>query len=88
MARYKAIDTSPRFLALDLERQLLPGSFEHAVHHLLDHEFDLSHFDTRYCHDQSGACAYPTDRRLLERGRRYLVKLADRQGIKPRLSSR
>ena len=42
MALYKAIDTSPRFLAVDLEKQLLPGSFEHAVHHLLDHEFDLS----------------------------------------------
>ena len=59
MARYKAIDTSPRFLAVDLEKQLLPGSFEHAVHHLLDHEFDLSHFDTRYRNDQSGATAYP-----------------------------
>jgi len=58
MARYKAIDTSPRFLAVDLEKQLLPGSFEHAVHHLLDHEFDLSLFDTRYRNDQSGACAY------------------------------
>lgn len=59
MARYKAIDTSPRFLAVDLEKQLLPGSFEHAVHHLLDHEFDLSLFDSRYRNDQSGASAYP-----------------------------
>lgn len=59
MARYKAIDTSPRFLAVDLEKQLLPGSFEHAVHHLLDHEFDLSRFDIRYRNDQNGASAYP-----------------------------
>ena len=59
MARYKAIDTSPRFLAVDLEKQLLPGSFEHAVHHLLDHEFELSVFDGRYRNDQSGASAYP-----------------------------
>lgn len=59
MARYKAIDTSPRFLAVDLEKQLLPGSFEHAVHHLLDHEFDLSLFDSRYRNDQNGASAYP-----------------------------
>ena len=59
MARYKAIDTSPRFLAVDLEKQLLPGRFEHAVHHLLDHEFDLSLFDARYRNDQSGASAYP-----------------------------
>lgn len=59
MARYKAIDTSPRFLAVDLEKQLLPGSFEHAVHHLLDHEFDISLFDSRYRNDQNGASAYP-----------------------------
>ena len=26
MARYKHIDVSPRFLAVDLKRQLLPGS--------------------------------------------------------------
>ena len=27
MARYKYIDTSPRLLAVDLQRQLLPGTF-------------------------------------------------------------
>ena len=32
MARYKTIDLNPRFLAVDLEKQLLPGSFAHAVH--------------------------------------------------------
>lgn len=58
MARYKAIDTSPRFLAVDLEKQLLPSSFEYAVSHLLDHEFELSLFDSRYQNDQSGASAY------------------------------
>ena len=35
MARYKPIDTSPRFLAVDLHKQLLPGSLAHAVDHLL-----------------------------------------------------
>jgi len=59
MARYKAIDTSPRFLAVDLAKQLLPGSFEYAVHQLLEHEFDLSIFDDRYRNDQAGATAYP-----------------------------
>jgi len=59
MARYKAIDLSPRFLAVDLEKQLLPGSFAHAVHHLLDHDFDLSGFDARYRNDDTGASAYP-----------------------------
>jgi hypothetical protein len=34
MARYKHIDTSPRLLPVDLARQLLPGTFEHALNHL------------------------------------------------------
>jgi hypothetical protein len=59
MARYKPIDTSPRFLAVDLERQLLPGSFEHALNHLIDHELDLTGFDSRYKNDLTGAPAYP-----------------------------
>lgn len=48
MARHKWIDTSPRFLAEDLAKQLLPGSFEHAVHHLFEHEIDLGGFAARY----------------------------------------
>ena len=59
MARYKHIDTSPRFLAVDLERQLLPGTFEHALNFLIDHQIDLSGFDTRYRNDLTGAAAYP-----------------------------
>jgi transposase len=59
MARYKLIDTSPRFLAVDLSRQLLPGTFEHALNHLLDHEIDLSRFDARFKNDVVGAAAYP-----------------------------
>lgn len=59
MAHYKPIDTSPRFLAVDLHKQLLPGSLAHAVNHLLDHDFDLSGFDTRYRNDAAGASAYP-----------------------------
>jgi transposase len=55
---YKHIDTSPRFLAVDLQRQLLPGTFEHALNHLLDHELDLTGFDTRFCNDETGAAAY------------------------------
>ena len=59
MARYKHIDTSPRFLAVDLARQLVPGSFEHALHWLIEHELDLSGFDARFRNDRSGAAAYP-----------------------------
>ena len=59
MARYKHIDTHPRFLAVDLARQLLPGTFEHAVNHLLDHAIDLSTCDVRFRNDATGAPAYP-----------------------------
>ena len=59
MARYKYIDTHPRLLAVDLWRQLLPGTFEHALNHLLDHAIDLSHFDARFQNDATGAPAYP-----------------------------
>ena len=59
MARYKHIDVSPRFLAVDLKQQLLPGTFEHALDHLLDHEIDLSALDARYKNDDTGASAYP-----------------------------
>ena len=75
MARYKHIDTSPRFLAVDLQRQLLPGTFEHALNRLLDHDIDLSCFDARFCNDETGAAAYPPAMLL------KVVLLAYSQGI-------
>jgi transposase len=57
MARYKLIDMSPRLLPVVLEDQLVPGSFAHAVHHLVD-QLDLSQFDAHYQNDKAGACAY------------------------------
>ncbi len=59
MARYKVIDSSPRFLAVDLQRQLLSGTFELALNHLVDHEIDFKVFDARYKNDLTGASAYP-----------------------------
>ncbi|MDO8350616.1 MAG: hypothetical protein Q7S94_05640 [Gallionella sp.] len=59
MARYKHIDTSQRFIAVNLQQQLLPGTFEHALNHLLDHVLNLSCFDDRFKNDKTGATAYP-----------------------------
>ena len=59
MARHKRIDTSPKFLPVVLSEQLLPGTFEHALNHLLDHEVDLSGLDKRFRNDTTGAPAYP-----------------------------
>jgi len=49
------LDYSPRFIPVDLSRQLIPGTFEFAVHHLLDHEIDLREIESRYCNDEIGA---------------------------------
>jgi hypothetical protein len=38
IARYKQIDTSQRFLAVDIAAQFLTGSFEHALDHFNDDE--------------------------------------------------
>ena len=59
MARYKPIDTNPRLLPVNLAAQLLPGTFEHAVDHLLDRAIDLSGFDARFRNDATGAPAFP-----------------------------
>jgi transposase len=57
MARYKHVDMSPRLLPVDLEAQLVPGTFAHALHHLID-ELDLSAFDAHYGNDVTGAPAH------------------------------
>ena len=58
MARHMRIDTSPRFTAVDLARQLPPGSFDQALDHLIGREPDLAGFDARYRNDPAGARAY------------------------------
>jgi transposase len=79
MPRFKLVDYSPRFLPIDLSRQLVPGTFEFALHHLLEHQIDLSHIESRYCNDEVGASAY--EPRILLK----IVLLAYARGI---LSSR
>ena len=58
MGRFKVVDYSPRFLPVDLSCQLIPGTFEFALHHLLEHELDLSEIQSRYGNDEVGASAY------------------------------
>ncbi len=58
MARFKPVDMSPRFLAVDLHSQVLPGTFEYALCRLIDHEFDLSDLEARFSNDECGAPAY------------------------------
>lgn len=58
MARYKLTHKGLKLLAVDFDRQVIPGSFEHALCHLVDHEIDLTPFHIRYKNDDNGASAY------------------------------
>ena len=64
MARYKDYSyTQGKFIPIFFERQILPGTFEYSLNHLIDHELDLSIFEDRYKNEETGAPAY--DPRIL-----------------------
>lgn len=59
MARYKEYDyTQGKFIPIHFDKQIIPGTFEHTLHYLIDNEIDLSIFDLRYQNDATGAPAY------------------------------
>ncbi len=59
MARYKEYDYSQgKFIPIQFNKQILPGTFEHTLHYLIDNEIDMSIFDGRYKNDETGAPAY------------------------------
>ena len=58
MARFKPIHKGLKLLPVDFERQIISGSFEYALCHLVDHELDLSAFHVRYKNDVDGASAF------------------------------
>ena len=58
MARFKAVQKGLMLLPVDFSQQLVPGSFEHALCYLVDHELDLSSLRGRYKNDEQGASAY------------------------------
>src|SRR5712692_794019 len=64
MARYKDYSYDQhKLIPVSYEEQILPGTFEHTLNYLIDHELDLSAFDGRYRNDDTGAPAY--DPRIL-----------------------
>ncbi len=58
MARYKPTHKGLKLLPVDFDRQVIPGSFEHALCHLVDNELDLASFNSRYRNDDNGAPAF------------------------------
>ena len=59
MARYKTYDYRQRvLLPVSLEEQLMAGTFEFAIHTLVEKRLDLSIFDGKYRNDETGRAAY------------------------------
>ena len=55
MARYKRYDYSQLMLVpVSLESQLMPGTLEYAIHHIIEERVDMSIFDARYGNDETG----------------------------------
>lgn len=64
MARYKPYSYAQgKLIPIYFEKQILPGTFEYSLNHLIDHELDLSFFYDRYKNEETGAPAY--DPRIL-----------------------
>jgi transposase len=55
MARYKHYDYDQLLMVpVSLEDQLIPGTLEYAIHHVVEERLDLSVFDNRYSNDDTG----------------------------------
>ncbi|MCU7837740.1 MAG: transposase [gamma proteobacterium symbiont of Taylorina sp.] len=60
MANYKEdLSYQNKFIPVDFAEQVLPGTFEYALAHIVENHLDLSGFDSWYKNDTGGAAAYP-----------------------------
>jgi len=60
MANYKPdLSCQSKFIPIDFAQQIIPGTFEYALSHIVDKHLDLSTFDKWYNNDKNGAAAYP-----------------------------
>ena len=75
MPRYKPVERNGLFIAVVLDEQIQPGTFEFALTHLVDEELDLTALDARFRNDATGASAY--DPRVMLK----IVLLAYSQGL-------
>jgi transposase len=55
MARYKKYNYDQLMMVpVSLEEQLIPGTLEYAIHHIVEERLDLNLFEDRYCNDETG----------------------------------
>ena len=77
MARYKPVERSGMFIPVVLAEQIQPGTFEFALGHLVDYDFDLSALDATFNNDDTGASASAYDPRIMLK----IVLLAYSRGL-------
>lgn len=59
MANYKPdLSCQSKFIPIDFSQQIIPGTFEYALAHIVDNHLDLSGFDSWFNNDKGGAAAY------------------------------
>ena len=59
MPHFKPYDTRQNLLLpINLAEQLVPGTFEHTLNYLVNHEIDTLIFHEHYNNDQTGRLAY------------------------------
>jgi len=58
MPNFKPIERGLKLIPVDFAEQVLPGTFEYALCHLIDNELDLEALRSRVKNDQGGASAY------------------------------
>ena len=76
MAKYKRYDDAQMvMIPVSLERQLMPGTLEFAIHELVQRRMDTSMFDRIYRNDATGCPAY--DPKILLK----VILLASSRGI-------
>jgi len=60
MANYKPdLSCQNKFIPINFSQQIVPGTFEYALSHIVDNKLDLTRFDAWYHNDARGAAAYP-----------------------------
>ncbi|OKY74488.1 MAG: transposase [Desulfobulbaceae bacterium DB1] len=76
MAKYKPYCYAQgQLIPVMFSRQIQPGTFEFTLNHLIDHELDLTCFDSRFTNDETGAPAF--DPRILLK----IIRFAYSRGI-------
>ena len=59
MARYKKFSyEQTKFIPISFSRQILEGTFEHTLNHIIDNEVDLAVFASDFKNDETGAPAW------------------------------